>query len=469
VATRPAALLRITAELLDRVSRLTRYIEAVGPGESGEHLDLIASIKSPLEQLELTLADTLAATLSRGTVGTDEVNVLHGNLARLSRYFTTIHSLCAYLPSQPINPETVAVLEATFGEIYGQQNPSILPVTVFNALEFDWLKLVEEELPDLREIVPNLSSKKPVLQLAASDRDSPSAWPVLAHEMGHALDNEKSISRNVANDFVKDKTSGAYEFVSNWAAELCADLIAAEALGPASILALVGYEYCVAPQVPIHLASHSHPTTLWRLQVVGAHLQDKYDVDHLRRETALYRIAWRYSVQRAGASLPSQDTHDKIIFNSIVRPLAKALSARVKTLGIPNHSLDRDRLDRCLKRLRRGLPISAQGATRDTLRKDVVRYRALEHPKRTEHLDAFHALVERFREAPVAVQTILLSCQMRRLEIVDQFARTSASKPQLAMKELQRALSDLDRLVLNSIRVSSVHRSHVRQEAANAR
>ena len=73
--------------------------------------------------------------------------------------------------------ETVAVLNGAFGKLYEEQAPSTLLGTIFNAFEFDFLEVVEQRLPDLRDVVTDVD-RNVVLQLAVCDRESPAAWAV---------------------------------------------------------------------------------------------------------------------------------------------------------------------------------------------------------------------------------------------------------------------------------------------------
>ncbi len=450
-------LLRSSAELVDRISRLKRHLDASGTATTEEHAQIVKTIRTPLDQILQLLAPTLARTFARKNADKQRLDVLHNHLARLSRWFTTIHELSVYLPTPPVARETMAVLHGAFGDHYKEQSPSPLVGTIFNAFEFDFLQVVEQRLPDLRNIVTS-AERNVVLQLAVCDRESPAAWAVLAHEMGHAIDDHATVSQQAVSVFVKDQTSPAFELLLNWCQEMCADIIAAEALGPASLLALLSIEYCILPCYPIHGPTTTHPPTRWRFRIVADHLKVKYAAqDYLRDEAALYEDAWRYSATRAGLNPSTAASRDAALFRDVISPLTAEVRGRIKALSLPPHTITQGSLRRCMLRLERGFPISAQGADRGQLRGAVRDYRRARIPIGKARVRAFRRLKERFLERPVSFPQILLSAHKRRLALISEFSANCRSDPSAAIDTLEKRLAHLDELILGSIRMSSVH------------
>jgi hypothetical protein len=164
-------------------------------------------------------------------------------------------------------------------------------------------------------------------------------------------------------------------------------------------------------------------------------------------------------VERAGLDVKAVVSDDNEFLRNLVLPLASEIRRHVAGLALPRHDLRLRSLRRCASRLSLGLPISAQGQTRESLRTRLLRYRRRRYASREEQLAAFRELLLAFREDPVDVPTILLSCHMMRRHAIETFGRSCARGPAKAIAELKRRLESLDKLVLSSIRVSGVHRS----------
>lgn len=472
-------LLRVAIELSSRACATRRYLETIGPGEAGEHRQLIQTIRTALDGVEQLLPATLegvAKFLGSGEPGRSvAIEVLASYLAKFSRWFKTIHELLVYLPRKTVTPEAVSAIEATFGQCYDLHRPSIILGSLFNALEFDFFQVVRDRLPDLDDVVVG-DEKNIVLQLAICDRESPHAWPILAHEMGHAIDLHEGISRAVANQFVTDPHSPAYEVVRSWCQELAADLIAAKALGPAPMLALLSLEYCLFPLTTIFFPSNTHPSTRWRLKIVSQFLKSIYGgKDYLEDEILFYESSAEYSLHRAVTDHKDRVAAleaDKRQFEFIIAPIADVLMKSISAVELDVHLLSDSSLLRCASRLRQGLPISAQGATREGLQDALKEYRAHKFTSKASRVEAFQSLLPLFKEDPLDMPTIFLSGFRHRIEmingIIDEIISVGAGddgnstviavQNVYAISTLCSGFERLDELIANSINTSSVHR-----------
>lgn len=449
-------MLRCGIELCARSARVRAFLDEVGPGESGEYAQLIRTIRSALDEVQQLFPSTVQNTVLSSPDGETEARALADYLERFSRWFVTIHELLVYLPAHPVLPETVTTLQATFGDaLFKQHSPSILAGSLFNAAEFDFLEILQARLPDLSEILLTKESNI-VLQLALCDRGSPTAWPVLAHEMGHAVDFEGSIATAALESIVKDKTFAGYEVLLSWTREFCADLIAARAVGPTSIVALLELEYCVLPMSSQMTWSRTHPSTRIRLQVAAEYLAELTGADatSLVREREFYEDAWTLVAKRAHTDVQRLRDDDTTIVEGLIRPLVRAIVDHVNELPIPVHTTQDESLLRCQRRLREGLPISAQGLSREYLQERLTEYAKKPDP------EAFKKLTGEFREQPLGVPTILQACHEFREEriqaaIGDDGAILGSTE---GIEDLTNDLLRLDALAVSSIRTSSVHR-----------
>ena len=79
-----------------------------------------------------------------------------------------------------------------------------------------------------------------VLAQAFVDRDNPLAWPVLAHEYGHALDPDKGVSKEIVyGDTAVEKGAADRDPQVKWVSEIFADFVAARVLGAASQISIL--------------------------------------------------------------------------------------------------------------------------------------------------------------------------------------------------------------------------------------
>ena len=415
-------LVRVAVELSTRCAAIRRYLDQIGPGEGLEYQPIGETIRKALDGIEAPLFPTLDAvstSLKAAKIGhTVGLEVLGSYLAKLSRWFKTIHELLVYLPRRQATPETISVLEASFGSLYSQHKPSIILGSLFNALEFDFLALMRDRLPDLSDIIVD-KVKRIVLQLAICDREAAHAWSILAHELGHAIDHHENISLEVTKAFVRDSKSPAFQRVNSWCKELSADLIAARALGPAPILALLSLEYCLFPIIPVHQSSPSHPATRWRLKIVLDYLNKHHGkIPFLEKERHLYEAAVDFNLDRfvtdpADRRLALQAGRRQYEF--IFSPVAGALSDKIDQLDIPSFALAENSLERCNSRLRQGLPISAQGISREELRSRLSDYRSGE-PELPDKAADFKELAKLFKEDPLGMPIIFFAASKRRSE-----------------------------------------------------
>ena len=464
-----SVLLRVAAELVDRAARVKRYLEAIGPGETREYEQLSGTIGGALGRIEALLYPTLAAVASSRDPAS--LQVLLDYLKTFSRWFVTIHELLAYLPRQSVSAETVLILQDGFQATYATQSPSILLGSLFNAAEFDFIQLIKGRLPDLSEIVSE-DNRNVVLELAICDRSSPAAWAVLAHELGHAIDITNSVSEQVVDRFITDPQTSVYPMLLAWCRELCADLIAADAVGPSAILSLLSLEYCMYPLRHAHAVSRSHPPTKWRLALIADHLKRSYSgEDFLAAERIAYDVAWTYSVERAYSEVDKAleaKERDEETFKNVIVPVWTELHDVVRSLALPHHTISQVSVNRCLRRLRSSVPISAQGASREMLRRRLAQY-ARRRGGSTP--GAFQALTKEFTEGPLASATILTAAHLARLESIDRVITrgSDGSSPMATADGTTRFAAELarfDELVASSVRTSAVHRQILERHAS---
>ncbi len=479
---------RVAAELFYRSSCLNSYLERIGSGESSELERLLSAMRRGLENWERKTINSLAE-LWNVVESQDAIPVLWRTLAGFSRWFATIHETLVLLPGERTTSELAFTLQHRFGEVYTDYGPSIVLGSVFNAFEFDFIEILKQKLVDVEKIFPK-GERIEVLQLPICGRDSPLAYPVLAHELGHAIDKRHRISSKVASQFVADEETDEFSIVRDWCSELCADIVAARAFGPCAILELLSMEYCFHPLQNLWHIDESHPMSRARLDVVLRELDDSLDHGLIEAETDFYTRACDVNLERWYPNEADRDAQKQLqetLRNEAIPLMADRVREELLQLDLPirsEHFL-KEPVNRCVNRLCDGSPVSAQGESRDSLHPKVrlFQQQCFESPEGREK--AFKTLCREFGEPPVPsipndpqegrglafrmvcgkceetplkVPTILLSGHLRRSRrITDLFEEKQPLSTPGLVESLCDSLADLDRLIRNSIMTACVH------------
>jgi hypothetical protein len=456
---------RVAAELFDHSSRVKEYLNGLGPGELGEHQHLVEALLHGLEDVEQETIKSFAELVVVPADSTGQaVATLWSGLRIFSKWFTAIHELLALLPRESISPQVIFSLEGCFPEFVREHRPSVVLGSLVNAFEFDFIEILAGVLPDVRRLFP---TGEPifVLELAICDSASPLAYAILAHEVGHALDSRQQISSAVVAEFVAEHPVGQklHDKLCNWCRELCADLLAARVVGPAPVLSLLSMEYCVYPEYEIFRHSDSHPSTRVRLRALSEDLAQSGASDLVRPEVGFYDTAWHLSIENTFPDVTvrrqEEQSHDALS-DVFILPMAERLRQRLLSLDPPVLPLQFSdaSLERCVKRLRQGLPVSAQGEAPESLAEKVREHSGRRLDAGKSRREEFKTLCDQFTEAPLEVPQILLAACRRRSEILDGlYAQKRPLADRGSVSSFCNSMRELDSLIASSIVTSCVH------------
>lgn len=476
-------LLRISAELFYRSDRIKMYMKSIGPGQTNENKQIVESIQKILEDFEQVAKESISFVKSSVLNGDKHIyeqaiQQLYEDLGVFSKTFIGIHESLVYLPRRSVPIEAMYTIRQSFGSTFVKDyDPSIILGSIFNALEFDFLEILKNKLaPNLKGIIQfDDSTKNIILQLPICDCDCPLSWSVLAHEMGHAIDFENSISKSIVDEIVTSPEGPEYKIISNWTCELCADLIAAHAFGPSVMLSLVSMEYCVHTWGGIWMPSESHPATKWRFKTVYNFLLNRYRnieaLEILDAELSIYLKAWQDNFE---THFPNEDDRNSYLeweddqLKKVIEPIAKLLQDKINNLGIKGHDINHQGIERCIKRLKAKTPIAAQGLSRDVLRKEISKF---ELEKSTvgevERIDKFKEMVAKFAETPMEMPTVMLSGFGARKIIINDFVNCSSSEVSDKIKQMNKELSELDKVIVESVRGSTISMEELNRKNSN--
>ncbi len=468
---------RVALELFDRSDRLKQYLAAIGPGASGEHSHLIDTIRNATLAIESVVFDAFDTTwghvLDRKSPDhADNLTVLKEALERFSIWFANIHELLVYLPRLPIVSDTWFTLQQPL-DVFHQlekETPSIITGGIFNAFEFDFFDIMKEKLPEIERILTD-KFRSDVLQIAICDRTSPLAYPILAHELGHAIDSRRSFSESIAGEFVLDKDTIEYARVRNWCTELFADLFAAHLLGPSPILALISMECCFLPRFRVFWHSETHPATRCRIEVVSRYLEHQYGEDFLRSDREAYETAWEMNLRWNSRPRDRRQIRDAYrlsedVFHSEFVP---QVLERIESLELPDTKLQTESLDRCVKRIATDSPVSAQGLSREILREEINKHRMKRFRSATGREKHFVKLARAFTEKPLDVSTILMAGHVARRDILMSENNDRPEITKRSVREFAATMRRIDELIGSSVVTSNVHKELVSSRSRKRR
>ena len=435
-------LLRTAAELAERVDRTSTYLNAFSFEQLHEYDKLVETMQQKLHRMNALILKNLEL-LADGDLDVADIDEFEGDLVTASQWFGSIHELLAYLPTQAIRPEAEATIVKAGGLYFAGVQTSMILGSIFNSLEFDFEDIIRRQLVD-----PHLleTGERRVVQLPMCDAASPTAWAVLAHELGHSVDRQNELTEKVLGRF-----GGRSAVIQSWCREFIADEISARALGVSPILSILSLHYCFLPRPLCFLPTEQHPALLWRLRAVRELVDSgSADTTLLDQELKDYEATYNFLVERHRKDTPLVSMLPQL--TEAAKEVQNAVRQILEDEYGPSSSpvISRHSFGRCVKRLNSRLPIASQGESRPTLRTKLEEFsRKCEEAPEAGNL-AFEQLVHAFREEPVELGTILASGQAVRLARVAEFAEKPFTDQQDLRVWLQK-MSDLEGLLLKSL------------------
>lgn len=487
--------LRSAIEVLYRSKCLLKHIDDIDPIRARSYGPLLNPTSAYLERNDRILLKTMVTAkdyLSNTDKNAHErmINQLRTSLSVHSDNFRVIHEHLAYLPAEDALPEAAFVLENVFGGYFNDDKPCIILDSLFSAYEFPFLENLRRQLSRPADIVGKTDRSK-VLALALCDRNSPLGWAVLAHEYGHAIEqsipasdnfrNEVALQRNIpveeidrkgerfsisdefAYRYEKDITSNSFKVAKKWCAEIFADLIAAKAMGPPAILAILSLDFCMLPCGKRYNPLPTHPPTSWRLFFTWNFLHKKGASTWLSTQSKVFFKALRleYVLDNKDITKPKKGT-DWIhqLYRRWGRPLAADVESYLSSnINLSHPVFDPRSIQRCVNRLAKNRPIGTQGPTKLELQEQLSTYNLDIPNDPSRRKKQFYKLVGQFAEEPLPVSTILLAGYEHRDQIIQDFVASFLTSQNtvedIVTYSIERMLKADDKLIA-SIRSSEV-------------
>jgi hypothetical protein len=356
-----------------------------------------------------------------------------------------------------------------------QLSASIVLTNLFTSYEYrfeDILARINVE----QEERGTLSQGSGVLCQAFADKDNPLAWAVLAHEYGHTLNDLKSISRDLVHGENSQKPEqNLAETVeadpgADVIAETVADFVAANVLGPASLMPILFIEMMI-PNLSKKWAGH--PPTPLRVRLVREYLKT-LSVTTSDFEAVFDAYSYDYASKLQKMKSDDRETIEKTATaaEKLLSPLANTIATKVNALGLRQFEERNSSNARTLQgTLASRLPIASR---RRHLEKTI--FGKLNSIKRGIAPEEAYRILSDLDEFPAQTSEILTAGWLYRLatfekELKKTFQRRTDKMPQPGSDNSGDSIESVygkyvektDTLLLKSLELTDVHRHVLRR------
>lgn len=457
------------ADAIEKLLRIDRILKFHSQKSALEYGGVVRILQASIDHFRALLFDN--ADLIRKLLKAEPLEeyetialiTIHQNLVRA---LYGIHERLVFLPRERVQQEVFFCLKDLFGEEWRNGEGSVILTTIYNAHEYrlvDVLKdneVLEEKLPTIDKLQP-FSPDTSVLELPIINRADPLIWPLLAHEFGHTLDRRYSITKHVLHKINEDLkvSSEVSEVFGNWFAEVLADFVAGTVLGPVALLPLFSLEVSLSTILdgPSPLTG-THPPTTFRFarlreyltSALGLSLEPFEPLISIYQNDQDRRISELDSKSKTTKS--SEDDLLRRVFDMLKNDLRSSIESIVSS---PVKKSDLDKVSELKQRLAEGIPIASFRAVGDRQISSSLSSCRSEGSTRER---TYSALAE-LNETPCTTAQILSAGWAFKLESYEERLRLAfeSDKPDLSIYD--EFLHGLDRLLLKSIQLSSVHRA----------
>lgn len=460
----------VLSETLEKVTRLRQILYGQkafigtdqGDGESIGAVDNLAAFLEKHCQTFLEISDLVSAFLQRTYLNDGQIEAVLSKLAILIKGVGQTHELLLLLPREAAMPQASFLLRDCLG--IENLRACIVLTNFIVAYEYrlaDVLGQIQIEQNE-REA---LTQGGDVLCQAFADKDNPLAWPMLAHEYGHVLNDDHASAQDISKEIVSgdasepqsaQKRDSQRSWILGVISETVADFVAARVLGPASLMPILFVEMMQPPRDKLGLST-VHPPTPLRVQLVREYLASlNVSTTDFKAVFDAYDLDYDSKLQEMGEEQQkSVDEHAKTA-EQILRQVVDQITLRVNALGLRRFETEGIDNARALQtKLASRQPISSRRSRSDD---DIFAgLESLTAGKSTSQ-EAYAAL-EGLDEDPVPTSEILTAGWLYRLSSLEEALRKTF--PGAGQKPDLRSFGDLTRktddLLLKSLERAAVH------------
>jgi hypothetical protein len=229
--------LLLIKEVAERFLRIKKYVDEAEVEVTEQRLQLIDYIRDAVTQKITELNGFWRRTQRmRDNYDDENATILLINMMVCVKRFQDLHKDLHWFYTPWAEPETETFLRDVFDTPISQKKFDELNITVAFTEEYGFVYPYPEEHPGIRK--PNTPN---VIALPRIEKNNPLIWPVLMHEVGHALVQDQQIDQALSNRLQEISKKGQMEMMQQWGRELGSHLLALKLLGPSYLLAYLNF------------------------------------------------------------------------------------------------------------------------------------------------------------------------------------------------------------------------------------
>jgi len=336
----------LLALILERFSKFSTYLGEVSLICSDAERHLVEFLGELLHQVNEHEIKRARRILSFPELREAEENDAIKSLILAAAHMDILLSETELFPRQRPALEVYDFLDKAFPEALadGWQLAVVLwPIYNFG-VEPDLAERLKEKLDWMTE----RTSKHVVLYLAEIEKNDPTMWGLLAHEMGHALDETKKIADSVFGA----EAPAQIEELPRWITELVADAVATKVLGPAYFCAFA--LVTLMDDNPTQYYS-SHPALHKRLEMLKQQLKLMGVLEGMTKDV----VDGYYELVMRRIKNEPRFPEDKLIdWDSTIKVIRRAVSREIDEARQFNRE-GLKKSENLADLLRKGIPISS--------------------------------------------------------------------------------------------------------------
>jgi hypothetical protein len=467
--------LRVLISLGEAVEKLVRLQQVLGRQrlfvDAREQESGYAGVIDPLLLVLNGQAETLGrnsariSSLIRGEALDEGQRIaLAGIIQTVINVVLTLHELLVLLPREAPEPQVFRVLRDCFKDEW--RNTSVIMTNALASYEYrieDVLEKLEDigqhELTRYKGLLKGFTRAGSVPAQAFVDRSNPLAWPVLAHEYGHALDEARGISKRLIYGSEAEDRTSSKEFLVKWVSEVFADFVAARVLGPASLVPFLLLEM-TRSSLPKGLEEvKSHPPANLRLALVREYMNRLgVATDEFEGVFALYEFDYARKLTALDETEREAKDQREEPIGTFLRSNFTTIASEVDSLGLrPFGQRQLENAKELQKKLQFDLPISSLRYTKDD--QILSELNSLVGSKSAP--GRVYEVLSNFNETPATSSEILTAGWLYKLASYEEHLKESfsaaASPTSASLNGYGDYLARTDELLLRSIELAAVH------------
>lgn len=463
-------ILILIAEAVEKLLRVRRilnrqraYVEA--RGKKSEYAGVIDPLLSALDERSRLLARNgprIAAFLSGKRLDRNESTALPAILQTVIDVALGLHEVRILLPREAVEPQVFHMLRGSFKNVWNDS--SIVTTNALEAYEYR----VEDVLANLRDIgqhglsrwrdlLKGFTPAGSVLAQAFIDKDNPLAWPALAHEYGHAIDDEGKICRRILRGELNAEhfSPETRDIEVKWTSEIFADFVAARVLGPISQIPILLLEMSRPSLVGIRDEAPAHPPTTVRLALVREFLGDpSMTANKFEDIFEIYNFDYSQKFAKLGEKERSlRKEVEKMVDN--LKAHIESVAEKVNSLEVSEFGPQQmGNASRLQVHLTMDLPLSSVRETTDV---GILENLDTLSPEATR--ESVYSALSAFNEVPATSAEILTAGWLFKLSSFEERLRAvfPQSGSEIDLDAYDQYLLRTDELLLRSLDVSVVH------------